>query len=1344
MKLLITATTKTKLINRYLILLLCIFIGPSTLNAAQQFQGLCSIIKIEIQQELALERIGFLATLEITNNEGDGVITDFSSLLTFSKTVRDADDNEVVEDVSDLFFVKPPILSGIENIDGQGLIEPGETARVEWFIIPKITAGGDSQAGVQYDIGANLAGSLYGQEIDPDVLAVISDTITVKPEPQLEITYFQPRDVDGDNPFTPNIVETPIPFTLGVLVKNVGYGQANKVTIDSEQPKIVENLGGLLIVPKLLGARISDTPLSGTPSLKLDLGDIPPSDCKKGAWDMITTLSGEFFEFNARYSHADELGGEATSVIKSLNAYFMVHEVLNDQPGRDDFFDFLATTDKSQEDLIPDTLFESDCNTVPVNQLTDVTVTDYNGTTATLLANATIENWLFMRLDDPAQAKFPIESVVRSDGKVLNPRNYWTNTRYHPDTNEELNYLNIFDFVGSALGQYEYVVTYASIGGDSEPPITTLQFSGDYEQNGGVTYVTPDTQLFFIAQDYSPVGTFYRTVSTEDFAPAYPFSLRTPGSYTLEYYSEDSQGNVESTHTTTIIVVGDYPSVSNYQSNVDEVLLAGDSLSIRPTDIDFGVIADTGAATLTAKVEIYQGVYAWPTLQGIPSTPTQQTSASLTVAGNNVDFYQYKVNSSAWSAEAPVTQAIELSGLSNGLVVVDVRARNEKGAYIQDASGTLTVTWNVNPAAPATTIIGTPPTPANTVNADFQVSGVDLYRYTINSGYYRAEAPTSTPFNFTRLAEGEHVVSVIGKTESGAWQAEDDATVVRWKIDRNYGFDINASHLVYEQTLGNVSGQTQFSWDGRTQQDAPAAPGWYTVKLILTDGLNKQTQATVLVQVGDLLPDGQLLAEAGTARQKEVHGHGKWVVWQDQRDGNWNIYAKDVLGAATEPVAVTASTLNQERPRTDGEYVVWQSRQADGGWDIWAKNLSDASAAFAVTSTVIDDETKPVVEWPWVIYQRKPSGVAEAPWQLFAKNLLTDVETAVDTTTQNQLDPSIHQQRIVWQDHRDVGPGEIYFKDLVSGVVKRITNQTAGQYHPVIENQWIVWADNQDLQFDLYGYNLYRDVIVQLTNTPEDETRPRINDQWIVFEEDSVGEQKINLRLMHLSNLATVQLTNAPSNKDKPTLVSGKVVWTEQSTGQGNNQSTQVHIGSLPDLQPVFNNRNMIAVTEGLLSYKPTAFELLSLWQEQANVVEITRYSQLLPTVTSQTAGWDGSSLIGDDFALNLGDFLWVKFGGASILDFAFSNCAPQDLSLGINVLVTACIPDDYNAYRLLNELGIANVKAVRILDAQTGRWQVASVNSNDSIVGENFHIPPIAVVLIEMKQSVNQWLPGN
>ena len=60
--------------------------------------------------------------------------------------------------------------------------------------------------------------------------------------------------------------------------------------------------------------------------------------------------------------------------------------------------------------------------------------------------------------------------------------------------------------------------------------------------------------------------------------------------------------------------------------------------------------------------------------------------------------------------------------------------------------------------------------------------------------------------------------------------------------------------------------------------------------------------------------------------------------------------------------------------------------------------------------------------------------------RLHARNLVTAVTTPVDPTTQDQLDPAVHDQRVVWQDLRDAGAGEIYFKNLATAEVRRITD----------------------------------------------------------------------------------------------------------------------------------------------------------------------------------------------------------------------------------------------------------------------------------------------------------------
>src|SRR5687768_15964713 len=186
----------------------------------QQHQGLCARVKIVILQELALERVGFEATLEITNNDGEDPITDFSAALTFENPQLTTN---AVNDSSSLFFVRAPTFESINNVNGDGVIAPSTKAAIPWFIIPKPTAGGTTPDGIRYRVACQLAGKIRGVDIPAEILLAIPAPIYVKPDPQLEITYLMPRDVQGDDPFTPQ-VESPIPFTVGVLVKNSGYG----------------------------------------------------------------------------------------------------------------------------------------------------------------------------------------------------------------------------------------------------------------------------------------------------------------------------------------------------------------------------------------------------------------------------------------------------------------------------------------------------------------------------------------------------------------------------------------------------------------------------------------------------------------------------------------------------------------------------------------------------------------------------------------------------------------------------------------------------------------------------------------------------------------------------------------------------------------------------------------------------------------------------------------------------------------------------------------------------------------------------------------------------------------
>lgn len=1294
-------------------------------EAQQQFQGVCAPVKIEILQELSMERIGFLATLEVTNNDGVDSITDFSAELTF--TDPNAPEGDEENNAADWFFIRAPEMQNINSIGGQGIIAPTQKAVVRWFIIPKPGAGGEDPAGKRYRVGCNLSGKFKGELLPGNVLFAVPDIITVQPQPLLDITYFQPRDVQGDDPFT-ETVEAPIPFILGVLVRNVGFGPAKSVMIRSEQPRIVENVQQLLMIPRLLGVRVMDSPLDRT-SLTVNIGDLEPGTARKAAWDMITTLSGEFLEFKASYTHAPEFGGEETSLITNLVAHFIANEVLNDQAGRDDVLDFLADTDRDAA-MIPDALYESEGQILPVNHIVNVAIGASPGPGQALVELVSDRtDWCYMRLDDPQQAKLPIDSVVRGDGKVVNTNNYWTNVRYRESDNTRLAFLNIFDLCN--LGSNTYTVTYGDIPADTNPPVTTIEFAGVEVGAGTNHYITDETQMFFLSTDDSPVSIEY-SITNAPFQPAYPFWIREGGEYSVRFFATDSEGNVEDTNEVRLIVNGAPPDLQQFDKDEESVLLTGDALSIRPGSTRISFAAAEGALMTDAYVDIFRGIIPWTTVSNVPSSPNVLDSATLYVGGEYVDYYQYRLDSGAWSSQQVVADPIVLSGLADGVHTVDVLGRPRYGTFPSESEA-VGVSWEVDSSANPVQVYGAPATPTRLDHATFNVGGpgVTDYRWRLDEQYFHAIEPVATPFSLDKLVPGAHGVDVRGQI-GGVLEETNVFHSVDWLVDPLLGHDYDAADRVRSVTFSNVgSSVTDWIWDGKNGSGSDVLPGWYTVRLTLVNELSQTNFATMLVQVEDLYAEGEVLAAADRG-PATPYARGRWMVWQDQSDGSPEIFARDLQATNSVPRQLTAGDFTQKNPKTDGQYAVWQGRRSDGSWDLYMANLDQTGAVVQVTSSLGNDEVSPDIDWPWIVFQSKSTSRPDDPWQLHAINLAEGGTNVVLLPgPEDQLAPDAEGGRVVWAEWRDSGPGEIYFMDMERGTWFRVTDNIYGQYNPVLMNQWIVWQDNRHSQVELYGYDLLRRAEIRLTDTAENEAFPFLDGGWVCCQEDSLGPGQFNLRLIHLSNLAAIPLTRSEGAKSFHSVNGRKLTWLEEGAVQS---------AELPAIQAVFRNMNAVPVTQSVADQAADAFTLLERWNAAVGVTEISRYTSVVPTLVQETATWSGGAS-GDNFPLEEGDFLWIRFGDAYVADMGAATLESVDLQVGVNVVSLTDFPQPCTAHRLMRGLGLGNVRAVRMLDPASGRWFAAEVRQG-KLLGYDFAIPASAVVLVDMHQAVNDWRP--
>jgi hypothetical protein len=438
-------------------------------------------VTLQIDQTAVIAANAFHATLNLTNNSG-APITDLQVTI----SPLDVNGNPA----SNAFFIQPPLLSSINALDGTGSLAAGAGGQANWIIIPTTNAA--PEFSTAYGIGGAISYVLNGEQVTIPLFAV---PITVLPDPQLYLDYFLQHDVYSQDPFT-SVIEPPIPFALGLRVRNLGYGAANDFTITSAQPVIINNANGLLINFEIISSEVG-TNMTPVPSLTLNMGDINPFTNVVGIWWMTASLEGNFTNFQATFQHSDALGGLETSLVQGVKIHEMNHVVEITCPSDDGIPDFLCN-DTTNVDALPDDVYSSDGNVYPVTSLTGATTSNVvSGVDTTIIVNDVADiipsGFVYFQLVDPSGGQYAITSVKRSDGtELLVGPNVWQTpyrpNMYPPQLN---NLIHIFDCNSTG----SYTVTYGlpvtppeatTLAAQNVTP-TNATLTGVINPEGGVT-----------------------------------------------------------------------------------------------------------------------------------------------------------------------------------------------------------------------------------------------------------------------------------------------------------------------------------------------------------------------------------------------------------------------------------------------------------------------------------------------------------------------------------------------------------------------------------------------------------------------------------------------------------------------------------------------------------------------------------------------------------------------------------------------------------------------------------------------------------------------------------------
>ncbi|MEW5744159.1 MAG: hypothetical protein AB1805_01785 [Nitrospirota bacterium] len=934
-------------------------------RAAEAAGPVCARVKIEILQELALERIAFDAKLIITNNLPDQPLENVSVTL----DITDENGN----DASAMFYVRIMSMHNINAVDGAGRIAPQVASEVHWILIPSPGAGGITPLGKIYRVGGMINFMANG---NPQEISMLPDSITVKPQPELLLDYFLPREVWADDPFT-GTVEAPIPFALGVRTKNAGYGVAAKMSISSGQPKIVENKQGLLIDFRLLGSSVNGQPVA--PTLNLPLGNMPPGACVMGKWDMITTLSGKFVDFTASFTHASDLGGTLTSLIQSVNTHFLTREMLVDVPGSDSILDYLAYDDPTG-DRMPTKIFTSDCAEQPVNAVGGtLTGLPQPGDPSVALTMTPISGWVYTKIADPAEGRIPLVSVVRSDGKQLSSRNFWVSEEKPTGKQSEQSifFVNVIDYETTG----SYALTYETPAADTTAPVTALIVE-EPRYGSDPVYITSLTNFLFTAtDDISGVLSMLFKLDGGAYEPALPFNLKRlifrdeerPGLHTIEYYSADRSGNQESPRTMHVFVDDAPPSIGQLTAAPAVIIPAAPASSGKPKTTTLSALATDAITPIDIICEIAAGVAtndatfaSLPVVATIPGTLSSGIKSTITWDGRNSNGLLV----SAGVYTVRLTAADKLGAKASAFTSVTVNEFLATEVLSQSGAD------QINPAVSGSRVVW----------QDYRNGKWDIFLYDLDSQAVQNLTQGKLADQVRPSTDGDYVV--WQDRSAGNWDialynlVNGSETVIAANLNNDTNPVVNGNRVAYQS--GPQDNQDIYLYD-------------------ITTGLTTRITDAARDQINPSIS-------------------GDRLVWEDYRHGLGEIYGYDLPIAAE--FRVTDNIANQTHPALNGDRVVWVD-QRNGNRDLYAYTFANGKE-IGLTHTS-SDEAQPFISGSYGVYVDYAAGLSNPNLSLMHLASQRTMPMTADPHLQEQ--PRLSGKRMVWQDNRS-GVWQIYATEV--------------------------------------------------------------------------------------------------------------------------------------------------------------------------------------------------------------------------------------------------------------------------------------------------------------------------
>ena len=370
-------------------------------------------VKMQFNQLLTLTRQAFEGTLTIENGS-DKSMDDIMLTLTEKMPNGDlATDKEF-----DISYTEFTGFTGNKD-KGPWTLGSGETGVLKVKFIPTKYAA--PIAPLDYLFGGNLTFSVDGKERHADLTEQV---MTVKPSPELNLDYFLQRDVISDDAITKDIIEPAEEAEFAVLIRNIGYGDAENLKMITAQPEMVDNEESLFLQYSITSSQLNgqEKTLAFGKTVTTDFGTLPAQGHAYAQWWMTSSLMGHFIDYNVTYTQLTMSSNPNLSLLNEVKIHELIRSVVVEGNANANYA--FAVNEVEDEQNLPDMLYLVDGTTAPIN-IGEASTADKDDNVYTLTLEAGSNGWTYAKTADPTDGNATLVEVTREDGTVVPLRNVW-------------------------------------------------------------------------------------------------------------------------------------------------------------------------------------------------------------------------------------------------------------------------------------------------------------------------------------------------------------------------------------------------------------------------------------------------------------------------------------------------------------------------------------------------------------------------------------------------------------------------------------------------------------------------------------------------------------------------------------------------------------------------------------------------------------------------------------------------------------------------------------------------------------------------------------------------------